>query len=591
MPADSNLLLVRQKLVYKYLPHLALGLGIYYCLIAVAHSYLVAPHAAAIMVVLAASGAAALLGMWIWLKRFPPPESWAHPIETAMGEIVLLNCLGHLYFLVDLRQTTNVALAIVGGGLLFLSAKWLAVFIATCLAGWALVVATTFREEDWTHFAFMLLTATMIATLTHFVRVTGIRQLEGTRMMIQEMELRKRAEEETNRLEAELRQAEKLRSLGVLAGGIAHDFNNLLVGVLGNAELARAEIGSESRIQPYLAEISAAARCAADLTRQMLDYAGKSHFLSEPVDLANVVKEMAGFLRASIPKNVRLELQFPENLPAIEADATQVRQIIMNLAINAAEAVGKQQGTVVLSAGVERLDGAPPATEHWYGGRSKVEYVFLSVIDPGPGLDPERRARIFEPFFSTKFAGRGLGLAAVLGIMRGHRGGIRVESNPGVGTIFTVWFVSSGQTPLRRGEPAVEKKPIHGTGTVLVVDDEPAVRKLMQRVLERRGFSVLAVEDGVKALDVFSAQRERIVLVVLDLTMPGLSGQETLERLLVMQPGLPMILTSGYAQEDISKRLTLRQTSFLQKPFTPADLLSVVAGALQQRGSSAAGSH
>jgi nitrogen-specific signal transduction histidine kinase/CheY-like chemotaxis protein len=410
-------------------------------------------------------------------------------------------------------------------------------------------------------------------------------------MMVQEMELRKRAEMETNRLQAELRQTEKLRSLGVLAGGVAHDFNNLLVGVLGNAELARAELGAESRIQPYLAEISAAARCAADLTRQMLDYSGKGRFLAEPVNLGNIAKEMASFLRASIPRNVRLELNFPENLPAIEADATQVRQIIMNLAINAAEAVGKQQGTVVLTAGVEQVDGSPPATEYWYGGRSKAEYVFLSVTDPGPGLDPETRTRIFEPFFSTKFTGRGLGLAAVLGILRGHRGGIRVESNPGIGTTFTVWFLSGGQAPLRRREPAVEGKPIHGAGTVLVVDDEPAVRTLIQRILERRGFSVLAAEDGVKALDVFGSQRERIVLVVLDLTMPKLSGQETLEKLLAMQPGLPTILTSGYTQEDISKRLALRQTSFLQKPFTPAELLNVVVGALEERGSSSAGSH
>jgi CheY-like chemotaxis protein len=206
-------------------------------------------------------------------------------------------------------------------------------------------------------------------------------------------------------------------------------------------------------------------------------------------------------------------------------------------------------------------------------------------------LDPETRTRIFEPFFSTKFAGRGLGLAAVLGIMRGHRGGIRVESNPGVGTTFTVWFLSSGQAPLRQREPAADKKPIRGEGTVLVVDDEPAVRTLMRRTLERRGFSVLTAGDGVEALEVFGSQRERIVLVVLDLTMPKLSGHEALERLLAMQPGLPTILTSGYTQEDISKRLTLQQTSFLQKPFTPADLLNVVAGALQERGSSATGSH
>jgi signal transduction histidine kinase/ActR/RegA family two-component response regulator len=506
-----------------------------------------------------------------------------------MAEIVLLNCLAHLYFVPDLKQTTNVALAIIGGGLLFLSARWLAFFLATCVAGWALVIWTTFRAEDWTHYAFMLLTSTLISVLTHTVRMTGIRQLEGTRLVIQEMELRKQAEEERKQLEAELQHAEKLRSLGVLAGGIAHDFNNLLAAVLGNAELAWKELEPASEVRPYLAEISTAARCAADLTQQMLAYSGKGKFVVEPVHLPEIVEEMARLLRASVPRNVALDRDLSADLPPIEADATQVRQILMNLVVNAAEAIGEKEGVITLSAGTEQVDGSRAAADYWHGGPAKGTYVYLRVADSGRGMDDETKARIFEPFFSTKFAGRGLGLAAVLGIVRGHRGGIRVETRPQFGTTFTVLFPRSDKEPVWRSTPAAGQS-IRGDGTVLVVDDEPAVRTLIQRILERRGFSVVAAEDGAEALRVFQTHRDRIVLVVLDLTMPRMGGRETLEKLRGACPDVPAILTSGHNQNDVTERFAVEPTAFLHKPFTPQQLLAEVNRALSGRRRGAANS-
>jgi signal transduction histidine kinase/ActR/RegA family two-component response regulator len=588
--AESNLALVYERIVYKYLPYLALGLGSYYCLITIAHAYLAAPGAAPFMVGIAGFSAFALLGICIWLKTFAPPVSRAHLIETVMAEIVLLNCLAHLYFLPDLKQTTNVALAIIGGGLLFLSARWLAFFLATCVAGWALVIWTTFRAEDWIHYAFMLLTATMISLLTHTVRMTGIRQLEGTRLVIQEMELRKRAEEERSRLEAELQHAEKLRSLGVLAGGIAHDFNNLLVSVLGNAELAAKELAPNSKAQAFLAEISTAARCAADLTQQMLAYSGKGKFVVEPVDLPEIVEEMSRLLRASIPRNITLARDFPEELPGIEADATQIRQILMNLVINAAEAIGEEEGVITLSAGVEQVEGSQPAADYWHGGPATAPYVYLRVADSGRGMDEQTKARIFEPFFSTKFAGRGLGLAAVLGIVRGHRGGIRVETRLKSGTKFTVLFPRSAKTPAQRSvAAAAAEHPIRGEGTVLVVDDERAIRSLIRRVLERRGFSIVTANDGAEALQIFRKQSDSIVLVVLDLTMPRMGGRETLERLRAIRPDVSTILTSGYNQ-DVIESMIVEPTAFLHKPFTPRELLAAVSSALPGHGRLAAGS-
>jgi signal transduction histidine kinase/CheY-like chemotaxis protein len=396
---------------------------------------------------------------------------------------------------------------------------------------------------------------------------------------------RKRAEEERRQLEARLQQAQKLESLGVLAGGIAHDFNNLLVGVLGNASLALEELPGESRVRELLQRIDRSARRAADLTRQLLAYSGKGRFVIRPLNLSTLVVEMAQLLQTSVSKRVALKHELPDDLPLIEADETQVRQVVMNLITNAAEAIGVQDGLITVRTGVVEADQAYLSDTYLDDDLPQGPYVFVDVADTGCGMDEATRSKIFDPFFTTKFTGRGLGLAAVLGIVRSHQGAIKVESEPGRGTSFKVLFPVSESCP----EPVAEEEPalgkLDGAGTVLVVDDEEAVRSFARAVLERRGCTVITAGDGREALDVFRARADEIDAIVLDLTMPHLSGEDVFRELYRIRAAVPVILSSGYDEEDVTARFAgMGLAGFVQKPYRVNVLTEKVARVLVTRG-------
>ncbi|MGD2111509.1 MAG: PAS domain S-box protein [Phycisphaerae bacterium] len=387
---------------------------------------------------------------------------------------------------------------------------------------------------------------------------------------------RKRAEQERRNLEAQIQHTQKLESLGVLAGGIAHDFNNLLMGVLGNAHLAREMLPAESPLFEFLEEIETAANRAADLTRQMLAYSGRGKFVVERVDLAEVVEELTDLLEVSISKKVELRYRFAPGVPAVEADVTQLRQVVMNLVINAAEAIGNNRGTITVSTGIVDMDEAGAAS-----GSPAGQYAYLSVADDGCGMDGETEAKLFEPFFTTKFTGRGLGLAAVQGIVRGHRGGIHVDSDLGTGTTFRVSLPACAG---ERATPTTERgaaPPPRGTGTVLVVDDEVLALSVAQKGLESCGYTVLRARDGREALDVFRAKHDAIDLVLLDLTMPHLSGAEVFEEMRRMTDDLRVIVTSGYDEQDATSRISGQgYVGFIQKPYPPRKLVELVASIL-----------
>ncbi len=393
---------------------------------------------------------------------------------------------------------------------------------------------------------------------------------------------RKQAEEESERLERQLLYAQKLESLGVLAGGIAHDFNNLLTSILCNAGFARAGLPQDSKAGRSLADIEAAATRAADLCQQMLAYAGKGRFVLGSYDLNQLVREMGHLLEVSISKGVELRYDFAPQLPPVEADATQIRQLVMNLITNASEAIGKDQGTVVLRTGVARAArGQVDATA---AELTPGEYVFLRVSDDGCGMDERTRRQIFDPFFTTKFEGRGLGLAAVLGIVRGHGGAIRVESAPGKGTTFEVLLPCSDQPA---SAPPLESRfdeLWRGRGSVLIVDDEPAVREIAQRVLESAGFRVVTAQDGLSGVATFRQMAPEVSVVLLDLTMPRLGGVDTLRELRAIRADVPVVLTSGYEQLDVVNRFQgLERATFLQKPFQPRQLLAAARAVIEAR--------
>jgi signal transduction histidine kinase/CheY-like chemotaxis protein len=383
---------------------------------------------------------------------------------------------------------------------------------------------------------------------------------------------------ERKRTDEVLRHTQKLESLGVMAGGIAHDFNNLLMGILGNASLSLVELPESLGGRKRIEAIENAARRAADLTRQLLAYSGKAPFVLERIDLNSVVTEMTNLLQTAVSKKTRLDLHLAEGLPRIEADPTQVRQIAMNLITNASEAQDAGDGVVKVSTGVTSGRRAPRGAKLFVGELTDEEYAFLEIVDGGIGMSDETVERIFDPFFTTKFAGRGLGLAAVLGIVRTHGGGLRVDSEPGTGSTFTVLFPVAG-TCRDDVQPGEGETGVGWTaeGTVLVVDDEDVVRSFAEAALTTAGFRILTAADGKEATEIFRDRRDEITVVLLDMTMPKMDGVETLRALRGIDAAVPVVLMSGYAEDDATKGFDdLRPDGFLQKPFGPAALLDKI---------------
>lgn len=381
------------------------------------------------------------------------------------------------------------------------------------------------------------------------------------------------------RLQEQLRHTQKLESLGMLAGGIAHDFNNFLAAVLGNVALLRDEAGPEP--SPLLGEIERAARRGADLCAQLLAYSGKGRFTSEPVDLNALVDDMATILSVSLSKKARVHLNLGDGLPRVDADRAQLAQVVMNLLINASEALADRAGDIHVTTGGIALpaaaDALPPLVRPLPPGR----YALLEVRDTGRGMDASTTARIFEPFFSTKFPGRGLGLPAVLGIVAGHGGSMGVETAPGAGSRFVVAFPATVRRPTPRPRSGRNERPVkRGLGRLLVVDDDDAVRLFCERALSRAGYSVATASDGVQAVERFVAEPDAFDAVVLDLTMPELSGAEVFQRLVAARADIPVLLISGYNEHEAVAHVHGGLAGFLAKPFDTTELLTKLSAIL-----------
>ena len=380
------------------------------------------------------------------------------------------------------------------------------------------------------------------------------------------------------RAEEEMRETAKLESLGVMAGGIAHDFNNLLTGILGNVSLLSESLRVEN--QGPADDIRLAAERAADLTRQMLAYSGRGKFEVRATDLTVVVREILRLVKPSIEKNIDIQLDLTDDVWT-ESDPTQINQVVMNLLINAGEAMEEKAGVIRVRTGRQRVDAAFLARASVASAEAAPgEYVFLEVSDNGKGMDEATRARIFDPFFTTKFTGRGLGLAAVLGIVRGHRGVLCVSTMVGIGTTFTVLFpLSEAKAPSSaRIEPAIRR----GQGFILLADDEDLVLRFATAALTRHGYKVRTARQGEQALDAFRKDHEQIDAVVLDLMMPGMSGEDALNGIRKVDASVPVIVSSGYNEREVVRRLTAQKINgFLQKPYTASQLLLKVEETLK----------
>jgi PAS domain S-box-containing protein len=380
---------------------------------------------------------------------------------------------------------------------------------------------------------------------------------------------------ESRRIEEHLRETAKLESIGVLAGGIAHDFNNILTGILGNASLLEETLPAGSEWAETARTIMRSSERAADLVRQMLAYSGKGRFVVTLIDLSQKIRETSALISTVIPRSAELDLKLAPELPPVEADPAQIQQVIMNLIINAAEALGEKPGRVTVTTVEEFLD------ERYireFNAAYRIEpgrYVHLQVADSGSGMDAATLSKIFDPFFTTKFTGRGLGLSAVLGIVRGHRGALKVHSQPGVGTAFDVYLPSAGGEVAPPPEPG---RTVRGKGTVLIVDDEELIRRTSASILEHAGFHVFCAENGHRALEVFRERPHAIDLVLLDLSMPNMNGEETLRCLRTIRPDVRVILSSGYGEPDAAAKFEEKGLAgFLQKPYSAATLAETVA--------------
>jgi PAS domain S-box-containing protein len=374
---------------------------------------------------------------------------------------------------------------------------------------------------------------------------------------------------EKQTLERKLQESQKLESLGVLAGGIAHDFNNLLTGVLGNASLARMDLPADSPVQPYLEQIEVAAARAADLCKQMLAYSGKGRFVVHRLDLNALIVDTTRLLQVSISKRAVMKFQLADGLPVIMGDATQLRQVIMNLVINASEAISDKSGFVAVTTALTRADRSYLAGAYFARDLPEGDYVSLEISDNGGGMTPDVLAKIFDPFFTTKFTGRGLGLAAVLGIVRGHKGALKVFSEPGWGTTFKILLpCAEGLAEVLAGTtPGLDEWK--GSGLVLVVDDEETVRTTTARMLEASGFTTRLADHGRTGVEAFTLAPDSFTLVMLDLTMPHMDGDEAFRAIRALRPDARVLLMSGFNEREATARFTgAGLAGFLQKPFT-----------------------
>jgi two-component system cell cycle sensor histidine kinase/response regulator CckA len=392
----------------------------------------------------------------------------------------------------------------------------------------------------------------------------------------------KQAQEEKLALERKMLYAQKLESLGVLAGGIAHDFNNILAAILGNADLALYELSPMSPVRSNLQAIVEASKRAAEISKQMLAYSGKGQFVIEPIDAGKIIREMVRLLEVSISKNVVINYNLIGNLPTFDGDVTQIRQVIMNLITNASEAIGDKSGVITLSTGAIDCDRAYLDNVNEVLRASLDEplpegvYTYIEVADTGCGMDAETIDKIFDPFFTTKFTGRGLGMSAVLGIVSGHKGALKMSSEVNKGTTFTILFLANEPSDYRFGARMNEEtgeKAWRGSGTVLIVDDEETVRSVGKQMLDCMGFSVLTAPDGREALKVFREHPDDIVCVLLDLTMPHMDGVQAFRSMRRLYPEVKVILCSGYNEQDATERFAGKGLAgFIQKPYDMAVL-------------------
>jgi signal transduction histidine kinase/CheY-like chemotaxis protein len=570
----------------------ALILGTWYAALVWIHARTVMGPASSWIAGAAALTAVVFIGCGLrWLHR-PPPERIADACVVGISFGVLANDGLYLFFFPEPQYLHGLAALLVAGGLFLVSRVWFGMLAAGVVAVVLFAVARSGATEGWAQPAILLATSGALAVVIHVWQRAYLKRLEFLRRESEgrrlELERSVTALEievaERERLQTELLKTQNLESLGRMAGGVAHDFNNLLLIILAHAELARSDLPDTAPARGSLDEVITATERAALLTGQLLSYAGRGEVRLEPLQLNELVRGTVDMVRESLPSRTIFELDLAEADLTVEGDPGQLQQIVLNLLLNAGEALSESGGAIRVRTGVDRLDRAEAHQLEPPEDRLPGRYACLEVRDTGRGIAPENRSRIFDPFFTTKREGRGLGLAAALGIARSHGGGFAIESAPDSGSCFRL-LMPTARGNSRGAEPAPVATSLSLAGrAILVVDDEQPIRSFARRVLEDCDCTVYEASNGDEALE---AARALSVLdaVVLDMTMPGRSSRETFARLREARPSLPVLLSSGYEAEQTAQQLIREpNVGFLQKPYPVAKLVAMLGTLLDGAG-------
>jgi len=389
---------------------------------------------------------------------------------------------------------------------------------------------------------------------------------------------KKKSEEENKKIEERIRFIQKHESLGKMAGGIAHGFNNILASILGYAEISIMESPSDSPVRYYLQKIQKATHRGSDITKQMLSYTGHGKLMLEEIDLPGLIKEMYQFIEISTSNKCIFKYDIGENLPTIQGDAGQIRQVIMNLIMNASEAIDGNNGTITLKTGKMSCSETYLSENYPEENLLPGTYLYLDVSDTGVGIPEDIQSKIFDPFFTTKFLGRGLGLAAVHGIIRVHRGAIKVYSKNGEGTTMRLLFPALRYLQEKEKEKEIIVREVYGNGrTVLVIDDAEDICTVATKLLGKSGFTVLTASNGKEGLEIFRTRCEDISLIILDVAMPVMSGEKAFKELKRIKSDVPVIITSGYNESHAMSRFGKTEIAgFIQKPYRGKDLIEMV---------------
>jgi signal transduction histidine kinase/ActR/RegA family two-component response regulator len=575
------------RVVYERLGSMSLGVAIIFTIFSVVNMYTLPEKAVVRTAVYDISVVVLFLVTWVLFSRSLIPQRAANPFVAALSLFVISNILHTFYMVPDAIYAVDTTITIIVTSMVILSFRWLLLVICVGSAAWVLIAWSSMAVDDLIRYGFSFMAAGVVSLFIQATRRLSNRRMERLRIQGErdrqtleqslentkrEIEDRKRAEAEKARLEGKLIQAQKMEAVGRLAGGVAHDINNMLAAIKGCSELMLLEAPPSSTQWEDLKTVLAACKRGKELTQNLLGFARQGKYRRERISVNSLITDALTFLTRTMPQNIVLETALYPELRDIVGDPGQMNQVLVNLLINAVDALNGN-GRITVRTENERIG---PESHEFEMEMLEGEYVRITVSDDGVGMDEETMLKAFEPFFTKKTPGEGtgLGLSMVYGTVKNHGGYVFIKSRLGEGTSVTVFLpVFRGDSVPAGAESSVTAGVASGAGTVLLVDDEPLVRRSAKRILSTLGYEVIQAENGKVAVEKYEENRERVSVVILDLMMPVMDGEEAFKALKRIDPAVKVLFASGYTKDKIANDLLIGEdVNFVQKPFSIDEL-------------------